>query len=131
MDTIRIDSAVPTASAITQNSRVGSGWAAGSHLISLFFSFVGAILVAVIVGKDDRFVRQHARQAVNLQLNLCAFAQVTALLSALTPAFILLLLPLTVAAIALPILGAIRANRGLWRPYPALIPFLAELPRDA
>jgi len=126
MTTLHIDSRQPGPQDPTQQQ--DSGWAAGAHLIALFFSVVGAIIISVVVGKQNAFVRQHARQAVNFQLNLCAGALVGALLTALTPAFILTWIPLAIAAVVLPIVATVRANRGVWQPYPPLIPFLANLP---
>lgn len=129
MATVHIDSRTgPTATAAQAPE---SGWAAGAHLIALFFSVIGAIIVSVVVGKQNDFVRQHARQAVNFQLNLCAGALLGALLTAIAPAFILTWVPLAIAALVLPIVASIRANRGAWQPYPPLIPFLRPLPEPA
>lgn len=130
MDTVHIDSRQgPTSGPTNPAQDRDSGWAAGAHLIALCFSVVGAILINVIVGKRNAFVRQHARQAVNFQLNLCAGALLGAFLTAIAPAFILTWVPLAIAALVLPIVATVRANRGVWQPYPPLIPFLANLPQ--
>lgn len=129
MDTVHIDSRQGPSSPDNPAQDRDSGWAAGAHLIALFFSVVGAIIITVVVGRQNPFVRQHARQAVNFQLNVCAGGLIGALLTAIAPAFILTWVPLAIAALVLPIVATVRANRGEWQPYPPMIPFLANLPQ--
>ena len=130
MATVRIDS-TSTVTSPTTPAR-DSGWAAGAHLIGLFFSIPGAIIAAVSLGRHDDFVRQHARQSVCFQLNLLAAAITGMVLTAIAPIMVLTWIPMALAAIVLPIVAATRANRGEWRPYPPMVPFLRELecPKD-
>jgi uncharacterized Tic20 family protein len=126
MDTVRIDTAPPTAR--DTSGQGDAGWAAAAHLIALVFTVIGAIIVNVAVDKRNRFVHQHTRQAINFQCNLAAASFAGFLLTSIAPAFVLLWPPLALAAIVLPIVAAVRANRGNWNPYPPLIPFLRALP---
>lgn len=129
MDTVRIDTVPPTAPDTSGHG--DSGWAAAAHLIALFFGVIGAIIVNVAVDKRNRFVHQHTRQAINFQCNLVVAAFVGFILTSIAPGFLLLWLPLALAAIVLPVIATVRANRANWHPYPPLIPFLRALPEPA
>ena len=129
MDTVRIDSLPP--SSPDPAAERDSGWATAAHLLALTVSLLAAIIVNIAVGKHNAYVRQHARQAVNFQLNLAVGAFVALVLMAVDPAFVLLWLPLGLAAVALPIRAAVLAHHGAWVPYPPMIPFLRALPAAA
>ena len=47
---------------------------AGTHLITFFVPFLGPILVYVLV--QNKFVRDHAKQALNVQISLLLYALV-------------------------------------------------------
>lgn len=127
MDTVRIESLPPAAPAPNEPAPE-TGWAVVAHLLPFVCSPLAPVFIILAVGKVNRFARQHARQSVNFSLNLAVGLFFAIVLTALAPLFALLWLPVGIAAVALPIVAAVRANRGQWVPYPPMIPFLANLP---
>lgn len=86
----------------------------------------GGILVPIIiwmVKKDSAVISSIAKQAVLLNLVVFALVMATAILwitIILIPVVILFWFVLGLAAIALPIVGAIKASQGEYYPYPVI-----------
>lgn len=133
MTTVRIDTATATArpNPMDRAQDPDRGWAIAVHILALALSPLVAIIINVVHGARSEFVHQHARQAINFQLNVLAVFVATGLASALFQGFLLLWVPLGAAYVIMPIVAAVRASRGRWLPYPTLIPFLRSLPDPA
>lgn len=138
MDTVRIDSAPPAAArpalpSPDQRHRYDSdpdaGWIIVAHLLAPMFGAFAGWLALTIAGRRSTFVRQHARQSINFQINaflaglVCLFLQVS-----VSAVFALPLMGLGVGSIIACFVAAARAKNGAWRPYPQLLPILRSLP---
>lgn len=131
MDTVRISSALPQPDPqplLDPRRSPGAGWATASHLLGLLFTGLAPLVVLLAVGRDNVFARQHARQAVSFQLNIAALAVVGTGLAGLVPQLVLLFPVAVFVTLVLPIVAAVRAHGGHWRPYPPMLPFLRQLP---
>ncbi len=131
MSSIRIESGQISPSPMDWSQDPDRGWAVAVHLIALFFSLLGAIIVNLAVGKRSAFVNQHARQAISFQLNAGLAVLVTGALGAFLPPLLLLWIPLAVAYVVIPIVAAVRANRGEWNGYPPMLPLPSSLPEPS
>ncbi len=102
--------------------------AALTHLsgLSSYLIPFGGVLVPIIiwaVKKDSRIISNIAKQAVLLNLAVFALIAVTAILLItiiLIPAVLAFWLLLLIAAVALPIVGAIKAWEGPYFRYPVV-----------
>lgn len=100
-----------------------TGWAVGAQLLAIVTGVVGPLIVLVAQGHQNPLTRFHARQTVNLSINLFVFFFITAVLTMVHPAFGVFFLPIF-ALNFWPVYGAIRAGRGDYWKYPGMIPFL-------
>lgn len=100
-----------------------TGWAVGAQLLTIVTGIVGPIIVLIAQGHQNPLTRFHARQTVNLSINLFTFFMITAVLTMVHPAFSVFFLPLF-ALNFWPVYGAVRAGRGDYWKYPGMIPFL-------
>lgn len=100
-----------------------TGWAVGAQLLTIVTGIVGPIIVLIAQGHQNPLTRFHARQSVNLSINLFAFFMLIAFLSLIHPAFGIFFIPLF-ALNFWPVYGAVRAGRGDYWKYPGMIPFL-------
>lgn len=100
-----------------------TGWAVGAQLLGVVTGIVGPLIVLIAQGHQNPLTRFHARQTVNLSINLFTFFFITAVLSMVHPAFGIFYLPLF-ALNFWPVYGAVRAGRGDYWKYPGMIPFL-------
>jgi uncharacterized Tic20 family protein len=102
--------------------------AAMTHLSGLsgYIIPLGGVLVPIViwmVKKDAPIIAAIARQAILLNLIVFCLAIASFLLwltIILIPAMILFVIVLGIAAIALPIVGAIKANGGIYYRYPVV-----------
>ena len=78
MDTVRIDSAPPTPvrgplPAISLRHRYDTdpdaGWIIVAHVLAPLAGMLSGWMALTIAGRRSEFVRQHARQAINIQFN--------------------------------------------------------------
>ena len=94
-----------------------------AHLLGIFASFVGALIIWLIKKDDSPFVDAHGKSALNFQFTLLIAWVVTFILIFLIIG--LLLIPvLFVVGLVFPILAAIKANNGEYYTYPLSISFL-------
>ena len=131
MTTVEVTDTTP---AVTDN-RVG---AAIIHLVGIPFHIFGALIALLIVRKRAPWLRQHARQAVNFQLNMLALTVTNVVAGMVLVPFIkssgvpMLPMPpnqvLNILEIAYVGWAAWRTYQGAWQPYAKLIPFLKHLP---
>jgi len=104
------------------------GMAAFAHLSGLagYIIPLGGVLVPIIimiVKSDSKVVSTIAKQALWLNVAVFLFAGASALLLLtviLIPVVFLFWIVLGLAAVALPIIGAIKANDGVYYQYPVI-----------
>lgn len=99
-----------------------TGWAVGAQLLTIVTGIIGPIIVLIAQGPRNPLTRFHARQSINLSINLFVFFMIIGVLTMVQPAFSLLFFPLF-ALNFWPVYGAIRAGRAEYWKYP-LIPFM-------
>lgn len=128
MGTIRIDSASMTPASPAWSQDRDRGWAVAVHLLALILTPLVPILVNMVFGPRSEFVSQHARQAINFQLNALVALIASGMASAISQGFLILWAPLGLAYLVMPVVASVRAARGHWLPYPRFIPFLRSLP---
>ena len=88
-----------------------------AHLLGLLTGFVGPLVIYLINGEKDPFVRHHAAESLNFQITLTIAAVGSALAMLVLVGF--LLLPVVMlGGIVLQVIGAVKANAGEWWRYP-------------
>ena len=99
-------------------------WWALTHVGGIFFSFVPALVVYLVLKDRGPFVRHHTATALNFQLTMLIASVVAAILW-----FVLIGVFITAAIsiiiIVFSILAAIAANKGEWYTYPLSIKFVS------
>ena len=108
------DTTTTTGSAATANPRA---LAMLAHLLGLLSGFVGPLVIYLVNGEKDPFVRHHAAESLNFQITL-TIAAVGSILAMLILVGFLLLPVVVVGGIVLQIIGAVKANAGEWWRYP-------------
>lgn len=88
-----------------------------SHLLAIFAGFLGPLIIYLVNGEKDPFVRHHAAESLNFQITVTIAALVSGLLICVFVGIVLL--PVVVlGALVLEIMAAVAANRGEWYRYP-------------
>lgn len=88
-----------------------------AHLLAIFTGFLGPLVIYLLNGEKDPFVRHHAAEALNFQLTMLIAWFATILLMFVLVG--LLVAPvLFVVALVFEIQGTMAANRGEWWVYP-------------
>jgi uncharacterized protein len=82
--------------------------------------FLGPLIIYLVNGDKDPFVKHHAAESLNFQLTVLIGYLVSGVLMIVLIGFITFLV-IWVAAIALTIIAAMAANRGEWYRYPISI----------
>ena len=101
----------------------GRWWAVFSHLLlfaaipTIFFGGVVTFFLWQILGKDDKFVEDQAREALNFQINVA----LVSLLLAATFVGVPLVFLLWVIACIVCLIAALHASRGERYRYPAIL----------
>ncbi len=88
-----------------------------SHLLMLFAGFLAPLVIYVVKRDDDPFTRFHAAQALNFQITMVIAWIATIILLFLIVGFFLIPV-LLVAQFVMPIIAAVKANKGEWYRYP-------------
>jgi len=92
------------------------------HILGVV-GFFAPLVIWLSERDKHRFVAEHGQTAMNYQISLMIYYAVSSLLCPVLIGFVLLGV-LTVAHIALVILGAVKASRGEHWQYPLAIQFL-------
>lgn len=91
-----------------------------AHLLGIVTGFLGPLIIYLVNGDKDPFVRHHAAEALNFQITLVIAYLVSFVLMFLLIGF--LLLPVVwIGSLVLMIMGAVNANKGEWWRYPVNI----------
>ena len=87
------------------------------HLLAIFTGFLGPLIIYLINGDKDPFVRHHAAESLNFQITVAIALFVSAILILVLIG--LLLFPVIwIGALVFEIIGAVRASKGEWWRYP-------------
>jgi uncharacterized Tic20 family protein len=95
-------------------------WATLGHLSGLVFQIVGVLVLYLVTKDRGPYIRSQAAEALNFWITVYLAGLVSFALIFVLVGF-LLLAALGVAAIVLPIIAAIAANRGEDYRYPATL----------
>ena len=102
-------------------------WGAVAHVGSFVAAWIALgvlapVLVLVLRGNQSAYVKHHAYESLNFQLNALAWIAVSGLL-----AFVLIGIPMLVAVgvwyLVVVIMATVAANRGEWYRYPLIVRF--------
>lgn len=98
-------------------------WATLVHVGGIFFGFIPALVVYLVLKDRGPFIRAHSATALNFQLTMLIAQVVSAVLWIV---FIGMFLSIAVSIVTLifSIIAAVRANRGEWYTYPLSITFV-------
>lgn len=66
--------------AVTSFIESDTGMAQASHLLAIVTGFLGPLIIWVTKGKEDPFVEQHAKEALNFQISMFIYLSVASLL---------------------------------------------------
>lgn len=91
-----------------------------AQLLGLLTGFLGPLIIYLVNGDKDPFVRHHAAEALNFQITLVIAYLVSAVLMLVLVGFVLFFV-VFIGAIVLCIQAAVAANRGEWYRYPVNI----------
>jgi len=95
--------------------------AAITHILGIFISFIGALVVYIVV--DDKEVKKHAKNALNWQISTIIYVIISMILTIVLIGFVLLVI-VGILNVIFCIIAAIKASDGkLWE-YPLAIKFL-------
>lgn len=91
-----------------------------AQALGIVAGFIGPLVIYLVNGDKDPYVRHHAAEALNFQLTLMIGYLISFVLMFVLIGFLLFPV-LFVLAIVFPILAAMAANRGEWYRYPISI----------
>lgn len=105
-------------------------FAMGCHLIALvgllgngIGFLLGPLILWLVMRKEDRFIDEQGKEAVNFQITVLIALIVGAILTLLVIG-IVVVIAVGIAAVVLPIIAAIKANDGEHYRYPFSIRFI-------
>ncbi len=100
-------------------------WATLTHVGGIFFGFIPALVVYLVMKDRGPFIRAHSASALNFQLTALIAALVSGLLSIIGIG-IVLLFAVQIVVVVFSIIAAVKANQGQWYRYPVAIKFVQE-----
>jgi len=95
--------------------------AAITHILGIFISFIGALVVYIAV--DEKDVKKHAKNALNWQISLIIYVIISTILMLVLIGFVLIAI-LGILNVIFCIIAAIKASDGKVWEYPLAIKFL-------
>jgi uncharacterized Tic20 family protein len=119
--------AVPAGGAPTSDERT---MAMLAHLLGLFASFLGPLIIYLVKKDESPFVRDQAGEALNFAITVAIFSTAYVIVSfillfVLVGFVLFLLLPFLLIGVAvLHIIAAVSANRGEYYRYPLTLRFI-------
>jgi uncharacterized Tic20 family protein len=99
------------------------GLAVLAHVLGIFTSFVGPLVMYLVAKPDQPFLKHHSAEALNFSLTVM-IAYVVAGVAIIVVIGIILVPVVWVTALVLHIMAAMAANRGEWYRYPINIRFV-------
>jgi len=94
-----------------------------AHLLGIFFSFVGPLVIWLIKKDESEFVDYHGKEALNFQLTMLIAYIVGVLLSTIVIG-LCITLAVWVVIIIFSLMAAVAANKGEYYRYPISIRFI-------
>jgi len=94
-----------------------------AQVLSIFTGFLGPLIIFLMNGDRDPYVRHHSAEALNFQLTLLIAYVVSFVLMLVLIGFLLFFV-VWILALVWGIQAAIAANRGQWYRYPVSIRFV-------
>lgn len=88
-----------------------------AQLLGIFTGFLGPLIIYLVNGDKDPFVRHHSAEALNFQITL-AIAYVVSFVLMIVLIGFLMFFVIWIASIVFMIQATIAANRGEWYRYP-------------
>jgi uncharacterized Tic20 family protein len=88
-----------------------------AQLLGIFTGFLGPLIIYLVNGEKDPFVRHHSAEALNFQITL-AIAYVVSFVLMLVLIGFLMFFVIWIASLVFMIQATIAANRGEWYRYP-------------
>lgn len=99
-------------------------WATLTHVGGIFFSFVPALVIYLVLKDRGPFVRHHTASALNFQLTML-IASVVAVILWFVFVGIFLTIAIGILMLVFGIIAAVAANKGEWYTYPLSITFVS------
>jgi uncharacterized Tic20 family protein len=94
-----------------------------SHLLAIFTGFLAPLIIYLVNGEKDPYVRHHSAESLNFQITV-AIAYVVSFVLIFVLIGLLLLPIVFIGALVLEIMATMAANRGEWYRYPINIRFV-------
>jgi len=120
METYNVQTPPPLPSSPTNDER---NIAMLTHLLALFSSFLGPLIIYLVKKDESPFIRDNARNVLNFQISLFIYYLVGGVLC-----MILIGIPIVIATsimhLVCCIIGAVKANGGIVYKYPLTITFI-------
>lgn len=91
-----------------------------AHLLGIFTGFLGPLVIYLVNGDRDPYVRHHAAEALNFQLSVLIATIASFILMFVLIGFVLIFVVM-ISALVLAIMGTIASYRGEWWKYPVNI----------
>lgn len=91
-----------------------------AQVLGLITGFIGPLIIYLVNGEKDAYIRHHAAESLNFQLTLL-IGYIISFVLFLVIIGIVILPVLIVLGIIFPIIAAVAANRGEWYRYPISI----------
>lgn len=88
-----------------------------AQLLGIFTGFLGPLVIYLVNGDKDRFVKHHSAEALNFQLTVLIAQLVSVVLMLVLVGFVMFIV-VWVLALVFSIQATIAANRGEWYRYP-------------
>jgi uncharacterized Tic20 family protein len=88
-----------------------------SHLLAIFFGFIPPLVIYLMNGEKDPFVRHHSAESLNFQITVVIGYIVSFVLMLVLIGFVLFFV-IWIAGLVFMIQASIAANRGEWYRYP-------------
>jgi uncharacterized protein len=94
-----------------------------SHLLSIFFGFIPALIIYLVKKDESAFIRQNAAESLNFQIT-SAIIWIVGLITMIILVGILILAVWGLVSLILIVVGTIRASEGKIYRYPINIRFV-------
>ena len=88
-----------------------------AQLLGIFIGFLGPLIIYLVSGDSDRFVKHHSAEALNFHLTVLIGYMVSFVLMLVLIGFLLFFV-IWILALVFSIQATIAANRGEWYRYP-------------
>jgi hypothetical protein len=103
-----------------QPDQEARNWAVIAHALGLLSSFIGPLVVLLTKGKENEYVADQSREALNFQITLMIAFAVAALL-AICVVGVILFPALMVVGLVMPVVAAVKASEGATYRYPGIL----------